>query len=41
MLSAANVRCFNALGAYGYDVQSGRELLLADKPDDFAQPVFR
>jgi glycosyltransferase involved in cell wall biosynthesis len=25
------------LGAYGYDVQSGRELLLADKPDDFAQ----
>ena len=25
------------LGAYGYDVQSGRELSLADKPDDFAQ----
>jgi len=25
------------LGAYGFDVQSGRELLLADKPDDFAQ----
>ena len=25
------------LGAYGYDVQSGRELLLADKPDDFGQ----
>jgi glycosyltransferase involved in cell wall biosynthesis len=25
------------LGAYGYDVRSGRELLLADKPDDFAQ----
>lgn len=25
------------LGAYGYDVQSGRELLLADRPDDFAQ----
>jgi glycosyltransferase involved in cell wall biosynthesis len=25
------------LGAYGYDVQSGRELLLADKPNDFAQ----
>lgn len=25
------------LGAYGYDVQSGRELLLADKPDDFVQ----
>ena len=24
------------LGAYGYDVQSGHELLLADKPDDFA-----
>jgi glycosyltransferase involved in cell wall biosynthesis len=24
------------LGAYGYDVQSGRELLLADKPNDFA-----
>jgi len=25
------------LGAYGYDVRSGRELLLADKPDDFAK----
>ena len=25
------------LGAYGYDVQSGRELLLADNPNDFAQ----
>jgi len=24
------------LGAFGYDVRSGRELLLADKPDDFA-----
>ncbi|HEX4501518.1 MAG TPA: glycosyltransferase family 4 protein [Scandinavium sp.] len=25
------------LGAYGYNIRSGRELLLADKPDNFAQ----
>jgi glycosyltransferase involved in cell wall biosynthesis len=25
-----------SMGAFGYDVQSGRELLLADGPDDFA-----
>lgn len=29
------------LGAYGYDVRSGHELLLADKPDDFAAACIK
>ena len=30
-----------SLGCYGYDVQNGRELLIADKPDDFAASCLR